>query len=230
MPRSIVVYTSPVVYSELTALIHSRFETSIVRPFTISLPQKADGGRARARITELADNAVAPLVEEMVRSGQATAVSDADRDVSDATYGQLLDDADRFMREATIQFVSPVIIEIAGGATPFPVVSAVFQQYVNLWNSFSATPVAPGAVPVECIHINDFKISCVATPYGKGAQGWMALEMETGRTEEEIRLFNGLIDYAFFCGTGLHTDAGLGQTRRMKGTGRIGSRRAGNNT
>jgi CRISPR/Cas system endoribonuclease Cas6 (RAMP superfamily) len=49
----------------------------------------------------------------------------------------------------------------------------------------------------------------------------MALEVEKGRTEEEIGLFNTLIDYAFFCGTGMYTDAGLGQTRRLPGKGRI---------
>jgi hypothetical protein len=221
MPRSIVVYTSPGTYSELTRLIHTRFETFAVKPCTISFPQKADAGTVRGRITELADDAAAPLVEEMVRKGRAVAVSAADRDVSGLTYGQLLDDADRFAREALVQFVSPVIIEIAGGTTPFPVVSAVFQRYTELWNSFSAVEIAPGSVPIECIRVKGFKISCVESIYGKGVQGWMALEVEKGRTEEEIGLFNGLIDYAFFCGTGMHTDAGLGQTRRLPGKGRI---------
>ncbi len=221
MPRSIVVYTSPGTYLQLTRLIHTRFETSAVKPCTISFPQKADAGTVRTRITELADDAAAPLIEEMVRKGEAVAVSGADRDVKNATYGQLFDDADRFARQALVQFVSPVIIEIAGGTTPFPVVSAVFQRYTALWNSFSGMEIAAGSLPIDRIHVKDFKISCVESSYGKGAQGWMALEMEKGRTEEEIRLFNALIDYAFFCGTGMHTDAGLGQTRRLPGKGTI---------
>jgi hypothetical protein len=40
--------------------------------------------------------------------------------------------------------------------------------------------------------------------------------MERGRTEQEIALFNTLVDFAFYCGTGAHTDEGLGQTRRME--------------
>jgi CRISPR/Cas system endoribonuclease Cas6 (RAMP superfamily) len=221
MPRSIVIYTSPGAYLELTRRIHTGFETFAVKPCTVSLPQKADGGRVRCRITELADGAATPLVEEMVRSGEATAVSGADRDVKGATYGELLDDADRFGLEAHVQFVSPVIIEIEGGTTPFPVVSAVFQRYIAVWNCFSAAKIAAGALPVECIHVKDFKISCVGSGFGKGAQGWMTLEMEKGRTEEEIGLFNGLIDYAFFSGTGMYTDVGLGQTRRLPGKGRM---------
>lgn len=221
MPRSIVVYTSRGRYSDLAGLVHTRFETSAVKPCTISLPQKADGGTVRVRITELTDNAAAPLIEEMVRNGEATAVSAADRDVLQATYGQLLDDADRSTREALVQFVSPVIIEVAGGTTPFPVVSAVFHGYVALWNSFSGREIAAGSLPIDRIHVKDFKISCVETTYGKGAQGWLALEMEKGRTEEEIGLFNALIDYAFFSGTGMHTDAGLGQTRRLPGKGKL---------
>ena len=52
-------------------------------------------------------------------------------------------------------------------------------------------------------------------PFGTGGQGWVTLEMEKGRTEEEIGLLNALIDFAFYCGTGVHTEAGLGQTRRI---------------
>ncbi len=70
------------------------------------------------------------------------------------------------------------------------------------------------------VHVADFKLSCVATPFGPGSQGWVKLEMEKGRTEEEIALFNGLIDFAFYCGTGAHTDEGLGQTRRMERAGK----------
>ncbi len=221
MPRSIVVYTSPDRYSELITLIDSRFQASAVKPCTISFAQKVDAGKVRVRITELMDDAVAPLVDEMVRTGDAIAVSSADRDVRNVTYGELSDDADRFAREALVQFVSPVIVEIDGSTTPFPVVSAIFHRYIALWNRFSGMQVVSGALPIDHIHVKDFKISCVDSRYGKGAQGWVALEMDKGRTEEEIRLFNALIDYAFFCGTGMHTDAGLGQTRRLSAKGKI---------
>ena len=74
--------------------------------------------------------------------------------------------------------------------------------------------------------MTDFKISCAAAGpivrgrYGR-AEGWVTLEMERGRTEQEIALFNTLVDFAFYCGTGARTDEGAG----ADGEGRRGEGR-----
>ena len=101
---------------------------------------------------------------------------------------------------------------------PFPVHPIVFERYAEVWNAFSEVKMRAAAEWLPYVHVTDFKISCLASPYGVGAQGWVALEMEKGRSEDEIGLFNTLVDFAFYCGTGLHTEEGLGQTRRFCST------------
>jgi CRISPR/Cas system endoribonuclease Cas6 (RAMP superfamily) len=92
----------------------------------------------------------------------------------------------------------------------------VFARYREVWSAFSTVRLPAGTEQVlQHVRVTDFKISCAASPFGPGAKGWVTVEMEKGRTEQEIALFNGLIDFAFYCGTGLHTEEGLGQTRRM---------------
>ena len=49
-----------------------------------------------------------------------------------------------------------------------------------------------------------------------GFEGRVSLELDKGLSEETIRLFNLLVDYASYCGTGLYTNEGLGQTGRLR--------------
>jgi CRISPR/Cas system endoribonuclease Cas6 (RAMP superfamily) len=156
-----------------------------------------------------------PAVDELVKKGAAVLAAPSDRDVQSRTYEELMEEADRSGRLATLQFATPVILEISGEIVPFPVIQAIFRGYVEIWKTFSNADLPGGADALRHIRTTDFKISCVSTSHGPGAQGWVRLEMETGRTEEEISLFNCLIDFAFFCGSGLHADEGLGQTRRI---------------
>ena len=54
-----------------------------------------------------------------------------------------------------------------------------------------------------------------------GAEGWVVLEMEKGRTEQEIALFNTLVDFAFYCGTATRWGAGADKENgwRVPGSG-----------
>jgi CRISPR/Cas system endoribonuclease Cas6 (RAMP superfamily) len=113
--------------------------------------------------------------------------------------------------------VSPTIVEINARAGPFPVFPVIFEHYIAVWNRFSDALIDPSWTDrLDHIRITDFRISCVASPFGPGSQGWVKLEMEKGRSEADIAMFNRLLDFAFYCGTGLHTVDGLGQTRRME--------------
>jgi len=187
-----------------------------IKPYTFSYAQRTDAGSVRVRITEVSDGALTQEWADMAKRGEATLASSPDRDVRRRTFDELMVNADRASRETALQFVSPIIVEVSGRAVPFPVFPAVFEQYIAVWNAFSDTKISAGTEGLGHVHVTDFRISCVASAFGPGSQGWVKLEMEKGRTEVEIALFNGLIDFAFYCGTGLHTDEGLGQTRRME--------------
>ena len=120
----------------------------------------------------------------------------------ETSFGELMAEADRFGREAALQLVSPAIVGVDGRAEPFPVLQPIFEHYISVWNSFSETGIDAGQANIEGLAhvlVKDFKLSCLATPFGAGSQGWMRLKrIEKGRTEEEIGLFDGLVGFLRF--------------------------------
>jgi hypothetical protein len=216
MPLSAVIYTSNEAFSSLRETVRKSAEGLAIKPYTFSFAHKLETGAVRVRATELTPGALMPVVRELVKKGEATLAASGDREVRGAAYEELIEDADRSRRVATIGFASPTIVEVQGKTEPFPVIHAIFARYREIWSAFSPICLPAATEAMEHVRVTDFKISCAACHYGAGAEGWVALEMERGRTEQEIALFNTLVDFAFYCGTGAHTDEGLGQTRRME--------------
>lgn len=216
MPRSLILYSDKTAYDELKVALDDAFGATTVRPYTLSFPNRAGDSRLRVRVTELADGAVTPYVERLLREGRADLASAADQDVRGVSHEELLDDADRRTRVATIQFVSPTILGMDGRDVPFPVLPLMFRQWAQIWNTFA--PEKLGGVDdfVPHVRITDFKISAETTARGVGFEGRVSVELEKGLSEETIRLFNLLVDYASYCGTGLYTSEGLGQTGRLR--------------
>jgi len=214
MPRSVVLYTSDDVFLQIKQRLAERFAPEKVKPYTCSPAPFSETGARRVRITELVPYSLAPIIDDVVGKGQALAVSAADRDVCGASYEELLENADRFHRETLLQFSSPTIVSLGGYSVSFPVLPLMFSQYIHTWNSLAGFKITRVPELLEHVKMKEFKVSYVRSERGPGFQGWVALEMEKGRSEEEIHLFNALIDFTFYCGTGLHTDEGLGQTRR----------------
>ncbi len=217
MPLSAVIYTSNEAFSPVRDAVGKSVEGLAVKPYTLSFAYKLETGVIRVRATELSQGVLMPAVREMVKRGEATLASSADREVREAAYEELIADADQSRRVATMRFASPTIVEVRGEPVPFPVIRTIFARYHEIWNTFSPILLPSIAQVMEHLHLTDFKISRAAGPYGVGMEGWVTLEMEKGRTEQEIAFFNTLVDFAFYCGTGVRTDEGLGQTRRMKG-------------
>ncbi len=217
MPLSAVIYTSNAAFSSLKDAVRRRCAGLAVKPYTFSFAHKVQTGAVRVRATELIRGVLMPALREMVERGEAALASSGDREVREATYEDMIEDADRTTRVATIRFASPTIVEVEGKHVPFPVIHAIFAGYRKIWAAFSPVALTSATESLEHVHVTDFRISCAAGPYGAGAEGWVTLEMERGRTEQEIAFFNTLVDFAFYCGTGAHTDDGLGQTTRMEG-------------
>ena len=215
MPISAVAYTSKEAFDDLANVLKARFADRKIKPYTLSLPQKQATGDVRFRATELIPGVLIPLLSDMVEKKATSLASSADREVRQVAYEDLLRDADRSRTKLTVQYVSPIIVPVVGERSPFPVVPTVIAGYGKIWDAFSDIGLPRPAVDIaRSIRVADFKISCAVTSFGTGCQGWVTLEMARGRTEEEIGIMNALIDFAFYCGTGLHTEDGLGQTRR----------------
>jgi hypothetical protein len=222
MPRSVVIYTSREGFVEVKTALELLFDGEVLKPYTISPAQKTESGQVRVRVTELAENVVLPFLLDRTRNAGSIFASPGDRDVRNSSFDALIEDAERFRRVATVQFVTPTIVEVLHQPMPFPVTPSMFRRYVDVWNSFARRRFPSEDGVAQHVHVTDFRVSCVKTPRGAGFQGWVALEIERGRTEEEIRLFNALIDFSFYSGTGFHTDEGLGQTRRTDDRDRAG--------
>ncbi len=214
MPRSHVLYTGNEVLLQLKERLSQNFALDAVKPYTLSFAHKSEGDMYRIRVTELAQYKVSPIVDELVAKGQALPVSTADKDVCGASYEDLFDSADRVQRTAVIQFLSPTIIGLGGYSVCFPVLPLILSSYIHSWNAFAASKIPRASELLEHIKMVDFKVSCVHTEHGAGFEGWIAVKLPKGRPETEIQTFNALLDFAFYAGTGLHTDEGLGQTRR----------------
>ena len=215
MPRSVVLYTSDDVLFQVKRRLEQLFGPEKIKPYTCSTAHASETGMRRVRITELVPYSLTPILDEIVASGQALPLSTADKDVCGTSYEDLMQSADRFRRTVLLQFSSPTIISLGGYTVSFPVLPLMLSHYIHVWNSLAGFKITKAPEVLEHARLADFKVSCVRSEHGAGFQGWVTLEMEKGRPEEEIQTFNALADFAFYCGTGLHTDEGLGQTRKV---------------
>jgi hypothetical protein len=218
MPRSIVVYTSRECLADLRVECRDVIPRGTIVPYTLSCGQRTDDPeKVRVRITELIDNLLDPVIEQIATKYAVSRVSAADPDVRDISYEALLENASFVDTSITLQFVSPVIVGLRPGVvTPFPVLSLLFRRYSEIWNSLSGVSLDFPEEMIDSLTVSDFSLSCRATAHGVGIQGWMTMDCGRGRTETNIRLFNALADFSFFAGTGLYTDEGLGQSRRVR--------------
>jgi hypothetical protein len=218
MPRSIIIYASRECLVALRAKFVDTVDSSGTPPYTISHGQKLqEPEKVRVRITELQGTIVAPILEEIAKEYDISVASGADREVRAISYEDLLENASPVDTNLTLQFMSPVIVDIgAGSLTPFPVLTSVFQRYSEVWNLFSAVRLSFPEEVVRSLKVTQFALSCRSTRFGTGAQGWVTIDLGKGKTEDEIRLFNTLTDFSFFAGTGLYVHEGLGQTCRME--------------
>jgi CRISPR/Cas system endoribonuclease Cas6 (RAMP superfamily) len=216
MPTSLVLYTDRDIYSLFEETLADTFRDCSLPPYTLSYPQKTKGDTVRARITEVTGREVEAIVAELTETKRTVLASDSDPDVIALTYQDMRDNADRFNREVRLQFASPTLLGMGSYQVQFPVVPLLFRHYLSIWNAFAPDKITLEPTLLESIRFNDFRISSDKTSYGVAFQGWVDLEIGKGRTEDDIALVNLLCDFSFFCGTGLYTQKGLGQTRRAR--------------
>lgn len=136
------------------------------------------------------------------------------------TYASLLTYA-RPIPELVLQFNSPCGFRTGSVTTAIPEPFRCIQGYLRKWNAFSPLPMQTEQL-LEYVkeHIStewtqlqpgntDFR-----NFYERGWIGRVKWKAE-GRDPFLLRMVNALANYAFYCGTGMKTTQGMGQTVRI---------------
>lgn len=137
------------------------------------------------------------------------------------TYQQLCEEASSTCRELRLQFVTPTMFCRHGGALPLPDPQIAFKGFLRSWNWFAFLPLSSDLEKLIDHHIflKDFRISAANYDTGEGMRpsftGWCQFVLVGRHHEKHIKEFNLLADYSFYCGTGHHTDRGMGVTRKL---------------
>ncbi|HEX5416751.1 MAG TPA: CRISPR system precrRNA processing endoribonuclease RAMP protein Cas6, partial [Chloroflexota bacterium] len=138
----------------------------------------------------------------------------------EATYRGILSHA-AAESELRLAFLSPTAFRRGQGYATLPEPALCLSSYLRRWNSF--------AVPAD--RIDDEAVLAYARNWIKVAESklspkgiWLGDFGAPGQIGEVIwccvqdapivRQINALVDYAFFCRTGIKTSMGMGQTRR----------------
>ena len=138
-----------------------------------------------------------------------------------AAYDRLHEEASDCLRHVTLKFYSPTTLERSGVPYPLPDPCGIFVGYLRIWEAFSRLALAPGLKEAieEQLLLVDFRIQRRLSEAEEGAvPGFMgsAKFRLAGRHPESIlKGLNALADYAFYCGTGIGTERGMGLTRRI---------------
>lgn len=138
-------------------------------------------------------------------------------------------------RQIRFGFLSPTAFRSGGKRNVlFPEPRLVFNGYLAKWQSLSPVKLSDNLLSLteKGLSLTQYKIETRMLDFGSyqeaGFEGKCTLEIADEMSEETIKSFNALADFAFYCGTGAKTTMGMGQTRRL-GDGRSLSRRAGSN-
>ncbi len=136
-------------------------------------------------------------------------------------YGRLYEEASDCLRLVTLKFYSPTTLERSGLPYPLPDPCGIFLGYSRIWDAFSGIALAPGLREAieEHLLLVDFRIQRRLSAAEKGAVpgfvGSAKFRLAGRHPESILKGLNALADYAFFCGTGIGTDVGMGLTRKI---------------
>jgi len=197
-----------------------------------------EGGRFRLRLSWLADADLQGLLDwvkilrvepvRMETRGGPLLVEDAlasniltQRWNRWVPYGQLYDEASDSLRLLTLKFYSPTALKRSGLTYPLPDPCGIFLGYEEVWEAFSGIPLAPGLRQAieEDLLLVDFRLRRGLFAEGQGSVpgfvGSASYRLQGRHPESVLKGLNVLADYAFFCGTGIGTEKGMGLTRRI---------------
>jgi CRISPR-associated endoribonuclease Cas6 len=137
------------------------------------------------------------------------------------SYPDLIKQASRTRRNIPLRFLSPTTFGFGDSDLPLPLPRLVFQSYQRRFQEFSGVVFPPDfAEQVERYtvikHFHHLATHTILV--GKtemiGFTGDVTFIIRDSAPSEFVEQINLLADFAFFCGTGKKTTAGMGQTIR----------------
>jgi len=140
-------------------------------------------------------------------------------------YGRLYEEASDCLRLVTLKFYSPTTLERSGHPYPLPDPCGIFLGYSRIWDAFSGIALAQGLREAieEHLLLLDFRIQRRLSADDEGAVpgfvGSAKFRLAGRHPESILKGLNALADYAFYCGTGIGTERGMGLTRRILESG-----------
>jgi CRISPR-associated endoribonuclease Cas6 len=136
-------------------------------------------------------------------------------------YDRLYEEASDCLRVVTLKFYSPTTLERSGLPYPLPDPCGMFRGYSRTWDAFSGIALASGlreAIEKHLLLV-DFRIQRRRSEVEQGPVpafiGSATFRLAGRHPESVLKGLNALADYAFFCGTGIGTEHGMGLTRRI---------------
>lgn len=119
-----------------------------------------------------------------------------------------------------LEFASPTSFHSQGRHMPFPLPALLLRQWLEKWNAF-----APTRFPDEflswaetCLSISRYRLESIPVRFGDitiiGCTGRCTLRA-LERDPYWERLLSTLAAFSFYCGSGVKTTFGLGQTRPL---------------
>ncbi|RLC92081.1 MAG: hypothetical protein DRI39_08940 [Chloroflexi bacterium] len=137
-----------------------------------------------------------------------------------ATYGHLLNTASP-RRRIALRFLSPTGFRTARAGMPTPTPRLCLEGYLRKWTAFSGLSMPAEAIlgyAEEHLTVRRTQLRPASVRLGwsveEGVVGWVEWWAEGG-SPFLLRLVNALANYASYCGTGMKTALGMGQTTRL---------------
>lgn len=117
-----------------------------------------------------------------------------------------------------IEFNSPTTFHTGESHLPLPVPDKLLGSWVERWNSFSPVGLTQEVRPFaqDILALSRHELSTQVVHFGKrtiiGFTGWCIFRI-LSKDPYWLRLVHTLANYSFYCGTGVKTSCGMGQTR-----------------
>lgn len=127
-----------------------------------------------------------------------------------------------------LALTTPTVVRLDNGQyLPFPLPSAILSLWLERWIEFApaSAPFAGQDISALAYEIasklalNRYRLKAIDSNLmfdrdfpEAGCVGKLVLTA-TSLSRSEFQIVSTMVDYAFYCGTGIHTELGLGQTR-----------------
>jgi CRISPR-associated endoribonuclease Cas6 len=214
--------------ADLATELHQQ---SAVKPFTLSPLTEVSGGQRMLHVT-LLDDDLWPTLLSGLQSRPSLDVHG--RDFPLASHGLQMDYASYAQlaraslggRYIDLRFVTPTCFRAGDLDYPLPEPRKLSTSWLSRWNQYApeALVIEDDLLDAAWAHVGvssfEMRTETVDLGYGKqvGYLGELSLCIvnadELGR--DRRRQLHGLASYAAFCGSGVKTTHGMGQTRRIR--------------